>query len=108
MISEEELEEIENTLKIAKPYCELGSYHYFNCESIEKLLNQNKKLKETYKDAKSILGQNHRLKQELTDYKERCKKAIEIINEGLDFDNPQYAGETQEELLEILDKKEGK
>lgn len=42
----EELDEIEITLKTSKPYNELGTYNYFNCESIEKLLKQNTELKE--------------------------------------------------------------
>jgi hypothetical protein len=34
--------------------------------------------------------------------KDRMKKAVEIIKEGLDFDNPQYATEIEESLLNLL------
>ena len=45
----EEIEEIENTLKVSKPYNELGTYNYFNCESIENLLEENKSLQSQLK-----------------------------------------------------------
>ena len=52
---EEELDEIERTLKTSKPYCELGTYNYFNCESIEKLLKENQQLKEQVQELKHIM-----------------------------------------------------
>ena len=54
-MNKEEIQEIENTLKLTKPYNELGSYNYFNCESIEKLLNQYQKLENNRNELKEYL-----------------------------------------------------
>ena len=54
-MNEEELDEIERTLKISKPYNELRTYNYFNCESIEKLLIEKQQLKENWIELKRIL-----------------------------------------------------
>ena len=51
----EEIEEIENTLKFSKPYNELGTYNYFNCESIEKLLEENKSLQSQLKAKEEVI-----------------------------------------------------
>ena len=51
----EEIEEIENTLKFSKPYNELGTYNYFNCESIEKLLEENKSLQFQLKAKEEVI-----------------------------------------------------
>lgn len=50
----------------------------------------------------SLRKQNDILWKQKLDYIGRISKAIETIKEGLDFDNPQYAGETEEILLKIL------
>ena len=63
-MNKEELDEIERTLKISKPYNELGTYNYFNCESIEKLLKQNTELKDNW----------NKLKEWLKEEYERCDK----------------------------------
>lgn len=54
-MNKEKIQEIENTLKLTKPYNELGSYNYFNCESIEKLLNQYQKLENNWNELKEEL-----------------------------------------------------
>ena len=42
--------------------------------------------------------------EENTQLKSVLKEIREIIKEGLDFDNPQYADECENKLLEIIDK----
>lgn len=44
------------------------------------------------------------LQQERDLYKEVIEEVREIIEKGLDFDNPYYADKCEEELLQILDK----
>lgn len=51
----EDLEEIQRTIKNNKPFYENGTYDYFSCESIEKLLNENQQLKKTINKALTLL-----------------------------------------------------
>ena len=81
-MNKEELEEIERTLKIAKPYCELGSYHYFNCESIEKLLNENQQLKSTLEEIREYI-ETHKRKDEFLELNEwGTRELLQIIEES--------------------------
>lgn len=43
-------------------------------------------------------------KEENRRLKEVIEEVREIVESGLDFDNPQYADECEKELLQILDK----
>ena len=54
---------------------------------IMNLQQENNRLKETYKDAKMVLGQNHRLKEEINKLKDRIEKAIELLEQP----TPTYA-----------------
>ena len=87
---------------------------------IYRLQRENEKLKKVYKDAKCTLGQNYRLKQELTKYKEINEKAIEhnkqIIKDTKSFYRPTadtiYSGDCLIDIAEqnilILEDKENK
>ena len=106
-MKEEELDEIERTLKTSKPYNELGTYNYFNCESIEKLLKQNTELKEENKELKSVnsfskrtlykinkdrleanqrlLKENQKLKIEISARETVCDELQERINKAVEY-----------------------
>ena len=90
-MNKEEIKEIKSTLKQSKPYNELGTYNYFNCESIEKILNENQELKKqltTYQilhhDCKV---DNLKNISKIEEMENQQKEFIEFLEKMLDNEN---------------------
>lgn len=94
----EEIEEIENTLKVSKPYNELGTYNYFNCESIEKLLEENKSLQSQLKAKEEVIKEAREYNQNIVD--------DYLKEDDCEYCDGRYATATHN--LEILSKGENK
>ena len=98
----EEIEEIENTLKFSKPYNELGTYNYFNCESIEKLLEENKSLQSQLKEKEEVI-------KEAREYVNHSKKNIDESGMYVEtYTKWKLVSDVLDDLLEILSKGENK